>query len=369
MARLGGKDRGLFQRIQRSGIWWIRYIDATGREHRERVGPKGLAKRLYEKRKTEIREGRYFPPENRRVILVREIVDDYRQWGKAAGRAIEKGHSAYNRVYNVFGNKPAEALSPEDVEAFMLSLSQTLRPASVNRHLQLLRAAYNRAVRAGKLTYNPLRHFRLLKENNIRVRYLSEEEEERLLFALPDYLRPLIRVAIHTGLRRSELLALRWGDIDLSLGVLTVREAKPGEGRRMPLNNVVRKTLLRLHQERGQALTENGSSSGERNGHVFSAREGGYLYNLNRYWYPALRHAGLRDLHFHDLRHTFASRLVMRGVDLYTVQTLLGHKTPAMVQRYAHLSPGHLRHAVEKLTVKVPQYSDSYSPGAGFGAG
>ena len=115
----------------------------------------------------------------------------------------------------------------------------------------------------------------------------------------------------------------------LSLGVLTVREAKSGEGRRMPLNNVVRKTLLRLHQERGQALTGNGSSSGERNGHVFSAPEGGYLYNLNRDWYPALRHADLSDLHFHDLRHTFASRLVMRGVDLYTVQTLLGHKTPA----------------------------------------
>ena len=371
MARQGGKDRGLFERPKRSGTWWIRYIDAIGHEHRERVGAKGLARRLYEKRKTEIREARYFPPEHRRVILVREILDDYQQWGKDAGRAIEKGHSAYNRVYDVFGNKPAEALSAEDAESFMLSLSQTLSPASVNRHLQLLRAAYNRAVRAGKLSHNPLSHFRLLKENNIRVRYLSEEEEERLLFALPDYLRPLIRVAIHTGLRRGELLELRWGDIDLSVGVLTVREAKPGEGRRMPLNNVVRKTLLRLHQERGQALTENGSYSGERNGLVFSAREGGYLHNLNRDWYPALRFAGLRDLHFHNLRHTFASRLVMRGVDLYTVQILLGHKTPAMVQRYAHLSPGHLRQAVEKLTVQLPGQSVGYTPqsGAGFGAG
>jgi len=116
MARQGGKDRGLFERPKRSGIWWIRYNDAIGHEHRERVGAKGLARRLYEKRKTEIREGRYFPPENRRVILVREILDDYQQWGKAAGRAIEKGHSAYKRVYNVFGNKPAEALSPEAVE-------------------------------------------------------------------------------------------------------------------------------------------------------------------------------------------------------------------------------------------------------------
>lgn len=87
---------------------------------------------------------------------------------------------------------------------------------------------------------------------------------------------------------------------------------------------------------------------------------GGYLFTLNRDWYRALPKTGIEDLHFHDLRHTFASRLVMTGVDLYRVQILLGHKTPLMTLRYAHLSPAHLREAVAVLAQKS---------GAGFGAG
>jgi integrase len=91
------------------------------------------------------------------------------------------------------------------------------------------------------------------------------------------------------------------------------------------------------------------SSPETRSGYVFAAPRGGFMHAFDRYWYPALHRAEIPDFHFHDLRHTFASRLAMKGVDLYRVQTLMGHKTPEMTKRYAHLNPDTLREAVERL--------------------
>ena len=364
MARQGGKDRGLFERPNRSGIWWIRYIDSIGHEHRERVGAKGLARRLYEKRKTEIREARYFPPEHRRVILVREMLDNYQRWAETSGRTIADSGLAYKRLYDSFGSKPADGLLPDEIETFKLSLAQTLSPASVNRHLQLLRAAYNRALRAEKLARNPFRHVKLFQENNERDRYLTEEEETRLKNVLSDENWNLVEVAMHTGLRREKQFNLRWADIDFHSCTITVLRSKNGERRYVPMNDRVKEIFQNL-------------PSRLKSEWVFPSETGKTPINpnnfVNRVFNPALEdeRARITDFHWHDLRHTFASRLVMKGVDLYTVQILLGHKTPEMVQRYAHLSPGHLRQAVEKLTVQLPEQSVGYGPqiGAGLGAG
>lgn len=349
MARKDGRDRGLFERPKGSGIWWIHYHDATGKKHRERVGPKSLARKLYEKRKTEIREARYFPLERRRPISVCEILDNYRERLKACGRSVEKGQASWRRLYETFRDKPAESVLPQEIETFKISLAESLSPAFVNHHLQILRAAYNWAIRNGKTSHYPFRGISLFKLNNVCIRYLIKEEEEKLLAALPRYLCPLVVAAIHTGMRRGELLALRWDDVDFTSRMITVHKSKSGYGRHIPMNDVVFETLRRLYLERSEDTASNGNVPQRPEGLVFTAREGGYLQNLNRYWYKALRKAGIKEFRFHDLRHTFASRLVMRGVDLYTVQTLLGHRTPAMVQRYAHLSPDHLRKAVERL--------------------
>ena len=115
------------------------------------------------------------------------------------------------------------------------------------------------------------------------------------------------------------------------------------------------RTLNALCQARRKRLGARVVSQIEASRFVFTAPEGGFVANLARGWYPALTRAGIADLHFHDLRHTFASRLVMNGVDLYRVQILMGHKTPAMTLRYAHLSPQHLRAAVATLDAPGPK--------------
>ncbi len=355
MARKGGHDRGLFERPKGSGVWWIHYHDVDGRKHREKVGPKALARKRYMQRKTEITEGRYFPNAHRRVALFDGLLDDYREAKRREGKAVMQGEFAWRRLLKAFGGRRGETITVREVEEWRAAMLETLSVASVNRHLTLLRAILNRAVRDGRLDVSKKPAIKLLKENNGRVRYLSDGEEAHLIEALPEWLRPLVLTAIHTGMRKSELLKLKWDDIDLAAGAITIREAKSGETERIPTNQTVRQMLAALREARMRRAKKTGDARELFGRYVFCAPGGGYLHDLNRYWYPAVKAAGVEDLRFHDLRHTFCSRLVMSGADLYQVQRLARHRRPEMTMRYAHLSPAHLRAAVELLDAPGPK--------------
>ena len=349
MARQGGRDRGLFERPTGSGVWWIRYHDADGTERRERVGSKGLARKRYMQCKTEIAEGRFFPSARQRPVLFDDLLDDYREAKRREGKAVMASNIGYRRLSERFGGRRAAEITSAEVDRWRRDLAETMAPATVNLHLCLLRAIFGHGARSRQLAASELPQITALKTNNKLVRYLTGAEELRLLQAAPERLRLLILVAIHTGMRKGELLKLTWHDIDFVSGTITVREAKSGEGRRLPMSETARRALMAMRELREQGPRVRRALGNEENPWVFSAPRGGFLMNLNRDWYEALKRTGLRDFRFHDLRHTFASRLVMAGVDLYRVQTLMGHKMPSMTLRYAHLSPQHLRAAVELL--------------------
>jgi integrase len=349
MARKDGKDRGLYEHPTRSGIWWICYFDANGRRHRERAGSKGFARKLYEKRKTEIREERFFPPQRRRTVLFEELLENYQRACTGAHRGEAWGPERYRRLSQAFGSQPAAAITPIAIEVFRDQLSRDHAPATVNRHLQLLRAIFLRGVRDGKVESTPTNGVKLYRENNRRDRYLADREEHLLLSALPQWLHPVVTVALHTGMRKGELLKLKWADVDFLSGTITVRTPKSGEDEHLIMNDTVRRTLMELRKSRPNNVPLTSRALSDRGGYVFTAPEGGYIHSLNRYWYPALRRAGIEDFRFHDLRHTFASRAAMSGVDLYTLQALMRHRSPQMTQRYAHLSAAHQREAVTLL--------------------
>ena len=139
-------------------------------------------------------------------------------------------------------------------------------------------------------------------------------------------------------------------NVDFHTETLTVARSKNGEARRVPMNSLVKDTLFRVRREQIQAARAAAEGAREiLSSYVFCASGGGFLHHLNRLWYPALKRAALQDFHFHDLRHTFCSRLAMAGADLLTIKALAGHKTLAMTIRYSHLSPSHQRQAVERL--------------------
>jgi hypothetical protein len=201
-----------------------------------------------------------------------------------------------------------------------------------------------------KVTANPFRKIKLQKENHRRVRYLTDNEEERLLKVLPKIYHPLVLLALHTGMRKTEQLSLRWEDVDLKQRVITVRDSKTGRSRHIPTNQVVVDTLQGVPW-----MTSNP--------YVFpGVREGERLKDLPKDWEDYVEKAGIVNSHWHDLRHTFASRLVMGGVDLYTIKELLGHQNIEMTQRYAHLAPGHLHKAVEVLSRTNTQLAPELAP-------
>jgi integrase len=243
--------------------------------------------------------------------------------------------------------------------------------ATVNRDVAALKSALSKAVEWKILDEHPLKPVKLRKVDNARVRYLGERdqgEEARLRDALAkrdrdaiaarargnewrkargyellpvlpvggyaDHLTPMALLALNTGLRRGELTSLTWEDVNLPAKRLTVRAAaaKGGKRRDVPLNREACDVLTRWQKQIGDS------------GIVFN------VLDVKKAWQAVLADANIAGFNFHDLRHTFASQLVVAGADLNTVRELLGHADMKMTLRYAHLSPEHKAAAVELLT-------------------
>ena len=188
-----------------------------------------------------------------------------------------------------------------------------------------------------------MKQVRLFREDNARTRFLTEAEEARLLAHCNAQLKPLVITALQTGFRKSELLSLRWGNIDLRHRLIKVEAAytKTHEARSVPMSETLTAALKRLKiSATTDAVTP-----------VFGYRQ------MTKTFARAVQRAGIANFTFHDLRHTFASRLVMAGIDLATVKELMGHKHITMTLRYAHLAPGHKRSAIaalDRVAEKVP---------------
>jgi integrase len=334
-------QRGVFEKIPGSGVWYVHYYDAGGKRRREKAGTKANAIALYHKRKAEALAGRKLPERLRqRPVLFRAIAEDALAYSRAHKRSHRDDEYRMHRLREWFGEQKAAEITPQEIERKLEEMAADRTPGTVNRHRALLSLIYRLAVRNGKVPANPVRSVPRRKENNCRVRFLDENEE----FAIRAKIRelcperePEFDLALHSGMRRNEQHRLRWQDVDLARGIITILHSKHGEKRHIPINSIAQAVLRTL--------------LGHTNGlpYVCPGRDGERDRDWERWFERCVREAKVPDFHWHDLRHTFASRLVMAGVDLRTVQELLGHKSILMTMRYAHLAPAHLRDAVERL--------------------
>jgi integrase len=231
-----------------------------------------------------------------------------------------------------FGDTPLRDITPSDIIKFKQErIDVGNEPGTVNRYLALLKRMFNVAIRSGEVGENPVKLVKFMSEQNqVMERILAANEEQRLLAECSARLRPLVVLALHTGMRKSELLNLKWKNVYFIKKIILVEHTKSGKARRVPMNDTAGAELTVLKSKNG---TER----------VFPFK------SLRSAWEGARRRAGLDDLRFHDLRHSFATRLVESGVDPVRVQKLLGHSTLLMTQRYLHTTDDGLRNAVAQL--------------------
>ncbi len=340
--------RGVFEREKGSGIWWIRWTDADGRKRREKAGTRSVAEKLLAKRHTQKLEGMKLPENLRaKAISFQELCQDaliHSQAENSAKQTYEL-RLRINQLLPAFGSRPADSIRKNEIVSWLTeqSVERNWAASSRNRWQATFSLIFRVGIDNEKIERNPAARIRRKTEGTGRVRFLSDEEEVRLRAAIksrfPEFL-PYLLLSVHTGMRMSEQYGLRWNQVDFDRRQIHLPKTKNGNPRTIPLNAIALTALKQLHGPGRQRGTDP----------VFPSVHSGNALQGSRGWFPtAIEEAGIEGYTWHCNRHTFASRLVMAGVDLRTVAELLGHRTLQMVMRYSHLAPEHQASAVDRL--------------------
>lgn len=249
--------------------------------------------------------------------------------------------SRAGRIENTFRTKEVREINRADILAYVQKRrADGAKASTINSEMSIIKGFFRYMMIIEAITKNPAEFIPMEKGVIQRDRWLTVDEERRLRDAAPPWLARIITFATSTGMRRSEILKLTWDNVDLQAGIIYVRDTKNKTPRTVPITSRVRQVLDNL-------LSETIAT-----GFVFQRRGKSIpIQTLEGAFSLATQRAGVEDLHFHDLRHTYATRLVQHGVDLYTLQRLLGHKNSQMTTRYAHHSVESLKKAVDSVPI------------------
>jgi integrase len=237
------------------------------------------------------------------------------------------------KLIDFFRNTPLNEITSLDVRKLKkerLDLGNS--PATTNRYLALLKRMFNYAIESELLETNPVKSVKLLSEQDeIHEKILTADEEEKLINECHSRLKPVVVLALNSGMRKSEILKLKWDDVDLFKETIRVQNTKSKKARILPMNDTAKRVFRYLKESR------NGDEK------VFPFK------NIRSAFEGARERAGVPELRFHDLRHTYATRLVESGCDIVLIQKLLGHSTLLVTQRYTHACENRMREAVKRL--------------------
>jgi integrase len=329
----------------RGTIWWMSFV-VDGKLHQisTRTTDRKLAERIYFKIKGEIAEGRWFDRRRLEKITLGELLEKYLREHtpskSPASRVRDRG--IVKHLMDFFGDVPLVRITPARISDYMARMrDEHYAPATINNERGLLCNAFNLAVRQWEMAEkNPVLNVRKEKVKNQRDEWLSDEQEKLFLAVSPEWLREVVRFAVNTGLRQGEILNLKWCDVDFQRKTIYIKEQKNDGKDELPLNEFALDVLMQKAKVRHLAKY-----------HVFCDAAGNKLdpSNLRRAFCKSLKKIGITNLRFHDLRHTFATRLAHAGYDQLGIQRLMRHKSASMTQRYAHHNCESLRPGVDLL--------------------
>lgn len=273
------------------------------------------------------------------------LEEKYAPWLKSRNpKTAEKTIKAFESSFPTLMDFQLSDITAWEIEKWRNKrLTDGVKPATTNRQINTIKGCLSRAVEWGAIDSHDLNKVKALTVDNSKVRYLSKDEETRLRNSLKtcdtEFLEVIVLLALNSGMRKGELLSLEWNHINFDNKIVTVdfQNAKSGTTRHIPLNTQAFNTLKQWQLETDGI------------GFVFKDKNNAQLKDFPYVWGALLDEAKITNFRFHDLRHHFASKLVMASVDLNTVRELLGHSDLKMTLRYAHLAPEHKAAAVNLI--------------------
>lgn len=341
------KHKGVYEKHPGTGIWWIRYTNVQGKRVTESVGRHGDAVTLYQQRMTEKRTGLIIPiAKTARKVKLSALIEDALTFSKGNHTDQRNFKQRLEVVKEHMGDRAAESITPKDLGDWLSEMAEENEwtAATFNRYKAAISKAFKIGMENRRVSTNPARFVPQRKESRGRVRFLTEDEEKRLRAVIVEH-RPhclyQLDVALNTGMRKGEQFSVTWDQVDFKHEFIHLDKTKNGSSRYVHLNVAVIASLNALKEERKSRKLEFET--------LFFDRRNQQISDPREWFAKSCDEAKVKGVTWHILRHTFASRLVMAGVDLKTVQELMGHKTIGMTARYAHLAPGHLKNAVNRL--------------------
>lgn len=345
MSRRAGPVEGVFERVAGSGVWYVRFR-INGKLVRKSFGADRISAVAYVERARTLRRSGdgYVPATAKRPprsfaeiahigtgTTINELCDDALRFSLRNHRDTLNPPARIRAIRTAFDQRPAESITPLEITAWLESLE--VEAGTEARYKSTLSLCYREGMKNQKVTTNPARLVTNRQATAGVLRYLLAAEEERLRSVIqrrfPHHMPELV-VALNTGMRKGEQYGLLWTDVDFASRSLMANNTKNGSPRTIHLNDTA---LAAMNELRVMATSER----------VFNIRE-------NRtWWFEAIKHSKINNFRWHDLRHTFCSRLAQAGVNLKVIQEAAGHKTIAMTSRYAHLDHTTLQNALAVL--------------------
>jgi integrase len=336
---------GIFHRKNKRGdtTYYIDYRDGRKRIQEAIGSDKKLAEMVLQKRRVEVAEGRHLNIKKESKVKFEELVTKYLEL-HANPNIKRSWHSDVDTIKVLkrwFGGKYLYEITPGLVTKFKNERREEVSPATTNRGLACLKCMFNKAKEwelfAGD---NPVIKVKLFREDNKRLRFLEQEEIDKLLINCFGHLRPIVICALHTGMRKGEILNLKWRDCDFRRNIIYVTETKNGERREIPMDEFLKKTFIAVPKHKESPF-------------IFCNQEGKPYGDIKKSFLTALKKSDIIKFHFHDLRHTFASQMRMAGVGIDRIAEYLGHKSLQMTQRYTHLSPDYRKNDFDALCNRI----------------
>ncbi len=334
--------------FERNGRFGINYTDPNGKQVRRMISEyKETTERVLKKTEMDIIEGKYLDKRKIKSVLFDDFVEEFlRNYVYLENRRPKNREGLLRKIAKFFTGKYLNQIDTRLIRQYLTQLMEVSKPGTVNRHLTLLRCFFNRAIDWKAMDgVNPTNGIKKLPEDNERCRWLTDKEKAFLLSHCHGMTLAIVMTALQTGLRWNEIMNLKWSHspksnyVDFGKDIIVIHStwSKVKKSRFIPLSYALRCELLAL-------------KTTSHNEYIFANPKTGKPFNnIRKSFLSAVRKAELNGLKFHDLRHVFATQLVSKGVDLYVVQQLLGHSSPKMTQRYAHIQPDHFKSAIQEI--------------------